>query len=451
MRRCTVIELVLCVGFICLAGFVQPAPGAQRTALVIGNSKYEAAVLLKNPGNDALDMAEALKDLGFEVISKVDARREEMDTAVQNFFRNLNSAQAGFFYYAGHGMQINGVNYLLPVDIQVSSPADVKHRAIKTDWILAKMEDSGSKVNIVVLDACRDNPFRGLRGAGDGLAPIQSVRGSFIAYATSPGSVARDGAGRNGLYTTHLLRNMKRQGLMVEEVFREVRRGVAEETNNEQIPWDSSSLMGAFYIAGKGSGGDDVELYRFQEEQGRLERERRDLQKLKPEIEKMQREAQSQKADVASISQKPLQLPIPTLTIDNEIGREGGYVAYANGVVRDTETGLEWVAGPDKNTSWMEAKFWVQGLELDGGGWRIPTELELKSLYKNGLGSRNMTPLLKTTGWWVWSGEEEIGHGEATDSFSKPFYFYGDSRWIMDPRANIDGRVFAVRHRSAGG
>jgi uncharacterized caspase-like protein len=391
----------------CLLCTIQTGQAANRTALVIGNPNYKAAAPLKNPGNDARDMAKALMDIGFEVICKVDAGREEMDAAVQDFFRNLNRAEAGFFYYAGHGMQINGINYLLPVDIRVSSPADVKHRAIKTDWILSKMEDSGSKVNIVVLDACRDNPFRGLRGAGDGLAPIQSVRGSFIAYATSPGSVARDGTGRNGLYTTHLLRNINREGLMVEEVFREVRRGVAQETNNEQIPWDSSSLMGAFYLAGTESSGDDAERRRFQEEEARIVKERQELERLRAEIEKKQRESQKPRTEVASVPQQPTDSR-PSPSTSNETDRDGVYVAYADGIVRDTSTGLEWKAGPDRDTTWEEASSWVQSL---GGDWRMPTINELDRLFMKGSADRDtIISLLKTTGWGVWSVEMTSGN-----------------------------------------
>jgi len=435
------IAAIVCL--VSLLWAIQTADAASRTALVIGNSNYKAAAPLKNPGNDARDMAEALKDIGFEVICKVDAGREEMDAAVQDFFRNLNRAQAGFFYYAGHGMQINGVNYLLPIDIHVSSAGDVKHRAIKTDWILSKMEDSGSKVNVVVLDACRDNPFRGLRGAGDGLAPIQSVRGSFIAYATSPGSVARDGTGRNGIYTSHLLKNIKRSGLTVEEVFREVRKGVAESTNNEQVPWDSSSLMGAFYMAGTGPGADEADRRRLEQEQARLERERRELERLKAEIEGKSQQVKEKKTDVASVPLKPKPGVSPIAA--PEIARDGVYVAYANGIVRDSKTGLEWVAGPDEETTFEEAKSWVQSLTIDGGGWRMPTEAEVNTLYKTGAGLRNMTPLLKTGGWIVWCTE--------TEGSSTAWYFtflYGGSRGWYGRYGSYGNRAFAVRSRSDG-
>jgi hypothetical protein len=414
MHKKLIVTLAICISSL----FVLPNQGtaASRTALVIGNSNYPSAPL-QNPVNDARDMAEILKGFGFEVLCKVNAGREQMDAAVQDFYRNLNRARVGLFYYAGHGMQIDGTNYLLPVDIQVASSADVKHRAIKMDWILAKMEDSGSKVNIVVLDACRDNPFRGLRGAGDGLAPIQSVRGSFVAYSTSPGSVARDGTGRNGIYTTHLLRNIKRPGLTVEEVFREVRKGVAEDTHFEQIPWDSSSLMGAFYIGGTGVG----------------------------DTEKKQQEIESQPIDISSPPQAPSQsgAPLPTA---NEIGRDGQYVAYANGIVWDTKTGLEWKAGPDKVTEWDEAYLWVQNLNVGGGKWRMPTLKELETLYKEGAGSRNMTPLLKTKGWNVWSFE-------TNDSGPQSFFFWKKPANVRPSELSLhylDKRAFAVRSRSDG-
>jgi hypothetical protein len=416
-----------------------PALQGQRAALVIGNAGYGAASL-KNPGNDAVDMAKALEDLGFEVISKVNAGREEMDAAVEAFHRNLNKARVGFFYYAGHGMQIDGTNYLLPVDIQIMSSADIKHRAIKLDWILGKMEDSGSKVNIVVLDACRDNPFRGLRGAGAGLAPIQSVRGSFIAYATSPGSVARDGTGRNGVYTQHLLKNIKRPGLTIEEMFREVRKGVADGTNDEQIPWDSSSLMGAFYMAGTGSVEGDAERRRHEEEQARLDRELGELKRLKAEIERKQREVPREQ-DLNKPEKTP---PAPAPYTPNEIARDGVYIAYANGIVKDTSTGLEWVAWTGRNLNWNNARSWVQNFNLDGGGWRLPTLTELEGLYRQGSGTRNMTPLLRIEYWHVWSAETK------DSSFAWGLHFRDGEKYSSRRTDSSKGGVLAVRSRGAG-
>lgn len=406
-RSC--IGTAFCVCLILLAGFASPALAAQRTALVIGNGAYKEAPL-KNPVNDATDVAKALRDLGFEVIEKVNAGREEMDSLVEEFHRNLRKAQAGLFYYAGHGMQLDGVNYLLPVNIQVTSSADIRHKAINLDWILAKMEDSGSKLNIVVLDACRDNPFRGLRGSGSGLAAIQSVRGTFVAFATSPGSVAQDGAGRNGVFTSHLLKNIKKPNLTVEEIFREVRIGVVEETNSKQIPWDSSTLMGAFYIAGRASSGSGVE---------------------KP------------RTDVASVPSTPKKVD-PGPRDANETGRDGVYIAYANGVVRDTSTGLEWVAGPDRDMTWDEARSWVESLKIDGGGWRMPRLDELEGLHKPGSGDRNMTLLLEFSGWYVWSQETRGTSNAWSFRFSK-----GERYWDSRDGSSLT-RAFAVRSRGSG-
>lgn len=410
-----------------------------RAALVIGNGRYGAASL-KNPGNDAVDMAKALEDLGFEVIVKVDAGREEMGAAIEEFHQNLKTARVGFFYYAGHGMQIDGTNYLLPVDIQIMSSADIRYRAINLDWILGKMEDSGSKVNIVVLDACRDNPFRGLRGAGSGLAPIQSVRGSFIAYATSPGSVARDGMGRNGIYTTHLLKNIKRPGLTIEEMFREVRKGVAFDTNDDQIPWDSSSLMGVFYMAGTGSVEGDAERQRYEAEQARLDRDRAELNRLKAEFERKQRETPRQEEFI--VPQKPFQPPAPYTL--HEMARDGVFIAYANGIVKDTSTGLEWIAWTGRNMNWNNARSWVQGLDLEGGGWRMPSLNELEGLYGEGRGTKNITSLLKITGWHVWSGETK------DQTFAWGFYFRSGERYSSRRTDNSKGGVLAVRSRGAG-
>jgi len=481
--------------FFCLASFLgalNQVEGTNRIALVIGNSAYKSAPL-KNPANDALDMAKALQDLGFKVICKVDADRHGMDVGVEKFYQNLNHAQLGFFYYAGHGMQVNGTNYLLPVDVQLKSSADVKYRAIKTDWILAKMEDAGSEINIVVLDACRDNPFRGLRSAGHGLAPLQAVKGSFIAYATSPGSVALDGTGRNGIYTTHLLRNIKRPGLTVEEIFREVRKGVAEETNYEQIPWDSSSLMGAFYMAGESTKEGDVEKHQFELEYARLEKELGEPKQFRDETGRkssMERlpifDEWMQDPEFAALPRStkqgvlnnyfdryiaddefralsgyeqsairnsfldahvPLESPkkcsyTRPLSNPNKIVQDGCYVVYTKGIVRDTNTGLDWKAGKDRDMTWDEARSWVQSLNLDGGGWRMPTIGELVSLYQNGKGNRNMTPLLKTTGWWVWSGETEGPSLALSLSFHT-----GSRRWGYRD-GNGDGRAFAVRSKS---
>jgi uncharacterized caspase-like protein len=213
------IGVIVCfVFFLCT---VQTADAAKRTALVIGNGAY-ASTPLKNPVNDAVDMAKALRELGFDVIEKTDASKRDMILAVDEFAKRLREAEIGVFYFAGHGMQIHGRNYLIPVKAHVTSETDVQFEAMDAGRVLGKMQDARNKLNIVILDACRDNPFkRSFRSETVGLAQMDAPKGSIIAYATAPGSVAADGRGRNGLYTKHLLKSLATAGLTVQDVFME--------------------------------------------------------------------------------------------------------------------------------------------------------------------------------------------------------------------------------------
>ena len=227
--------------------------GEARHALVIGNGAYKAAPL-KNPAKDARDMAALLGTLGFTVTLKVDAGQKEMEEAVRDFGQSLRKGGVGLFYFAGHGVQVQGSNYLVPVDAKIQSESDVRFECVDAGRVLGKMEDAGNSLNIVVLDACRNNPFsRGFRSADRGLAEMRAPTGSLIAYATAPGSVASDGTGENGIYTKHLLKNMRVSGLPITDVFMRVRMGVVAETGKKQVPWESSSLTGYFYLSGAGS------------------------------------------------------------------------------------------------------------------------------------------------------------------------------------------------------
>jgi uncharacterized caspase-like protein len=218
-----------------------------RVALIIGNGAYQFDKL-KNPVNDATDMAESLKPLGFKVILRTDATQRQMKRALREFRAELTRGGVGLFYYAGHGVQSKGRNYLVPVGADIEQESDIEDEAVDANLILSYMEEAGTRVNIVVLDACRNNPFaRGFRSANRGLAIMETVaKGTFIAYATAPGSVAGDGDGRNGLYTKHLLASLRDPDSDIERVFKRVRTNVAAETKNAQIPWDSSSLLGDF-------------------------------------------------------------------------------------------------------------------------------------------------------------------------------------------------------------
>jgi tetratricopeptide (TPR) repeat protein len=223
----------------------------RRTALVIGNAAYRADPL-RNAVNDATDIARGLRQLGFEVMELHDAGHQRMEEGVEQFTRQLGRGGVGLFYYSGHGVQVSGLNYLVPVDARITRESDIKYQSVQVDWVLDRMRDAGNELNVIVLDACRNNPYaRSGRNAQPGLAMMQAVSGSLIGYATSPGTTAEDGPGRNGTYTKHLLHFMQVPSLNAEQMFKEVRVAVAQETGKKQIPWVSTSILGDFYFAGK--------------------------------------------------------------------------------------------------------------------------------------------------------------------------------------------------------
>jgi tetratricopeptide (TPR) repeat protein len=218
----------------------------RRTALVIGNASYQDNPL-KNSINDAEAMANALKDVGFDVILLENADLKQIENAIDTFHHQLKAGGVGLFYYAGHGTQVDGENYLIPVNAKLDVAEDVRYEAIPVGKVLARMEDAANQMNIVILDACRNNPFaRKWRSSQRGLAPIQSARGALIAFATEPGGVAADGEGENGLYTSFLLKHLKTPNLDVELMFKRVREDLVQATQNKQVPWESSSLVGDF-------------------------------------------------------------------------------------------------------------------------------------------------------------------------------------------------------------
>jgi Uncharacterized protein containing caspase domain len=224
-------------------------PGQQRVALVIGNSAYENAPL-RNPVNDARAMAQTLRDLGFEVIHLENASQNVMQDAIATLGRKLARGQGvGLFYFAGHGVQSDGRNYLIPVSVGIRTEADLPRLAVDAAAVLESMEAANNSLNIVILDACRNNPFAKKFRSGaarGGLAAMQAPKGSLIAFATSPGAVASDGTGGNGVYTKNLLENLRTPGIEVEQMFKRVRSGVITDTDNRQIPWETTSLQGDF-------------------------------------------------------------------------------------------------------------------------------------------------------------------------------------------------------------
>jgi hypothetical protein len=223
---------------------------APRVALLIGNSNYRNSPLA-NPANDASDMAALLQSRGFEVDLLLDANQEQMETAIGEFGARLHqSGTIGLFYYAGHAVQIDGANYLIPLGAQLRRQKDVRYKAVDVNQVLDEMGAARNGFNMLILDACRNNPLpRSFRSAAVGLSRLDGPKGTLIAYATTPGSVAEDGAGRNGTYTKYLLQHMQTPGLPVEQVFKRVLRGVESETGGRQVPWTSSSFSGDFYFS----------------------------------------------------------------------------------------------------------------------------------------------------------------------------------------------------------
>lgn len=261
--------------------------GQVRLALLIGNSNYNRSdplPHLKNPSNDARDIAAALKENGFTKVEVVlDADHRKMQEAISKFGVDLRKAgphAVGLFYYAGHGVEHLGSNYLIPLGTKITGPSDLQYDTVNAQRVLGYMEEAGNAVNIVVLDACRDNPFPQLNNfrssahAG-GLAQMRGPKGSFIAFAAAAGQKASDGEGKNGLFTQHLLESLRTPNSNIDAVFTRVTSAVAEKTGGAQVPWKSSSLTKEFFFRKETlQNVDPAEFARLEEERKKLEQQR---------------------------------------------------------------------------------------------------------------------------------------------------------------------------------
>ncbi len=221
----------------------------KRVALIIGNGTYESSPSLRNPINDAKLMSETLQNLGFEVTMGLNLKYKDVLTALKNFSVNINKADVAVFYFAGHGLQVNGTNYLLPTDaVFENGETDVPFESINLELVLKIMEYTNSKcLNMVILDACRNNPFKTWTRGGDGLAEVKAPSGTLIAYSTSPGSLASDGDQDNGLYTSVLIKQLQ-LSQRVEDIFMNTRIEVENISNGRQSPWELSKLRGKFFL-----------------------------------------------------------------------------------------------------------------------------------------------------------------------------------------------------------
>ena len=239
------------------ASLAAPALATKRMALVIGNSAYTSQDPLKNPANDAALIGRTLKSVGFEVDQHIDLSQKKIRRAILNFTRKVEAAgkdTIAVFYYAGHGIQVKGENYLIPVDADIKGEGDVAIESVALSRVLQSMELTGAGVNIIILDACRNNPFIKKRGGGRGLARVDTPTGSIIAYSTKPGATAADGDGINSPYSLALAEMIKKPGMPVEKAFKLVRIKVLEMTNNAQVPWEDTSLLQDVSFAPASSG-----------------------------------------------------------------------------------------------------------------------------------------------------------------------------------------------------
>ncbi len=245
---------------IALFGLVVLSPGTsfaqnpqEKYALVIGVKTYQFVQPLQNSLNDAKDLSGLLKKKGFQVIELYDPKtKRDMQDAVRKYFGLLQGKDnvAGMVFYSGHGMQVDGINYLIPTTANPQIKADLEDQCLSMEYVMKAIEEAGNGLNIFVLDACRNNPFRSFsRSAEKGLSMVNAPRGSYIVYATKPGSVASDGTGRNGLFTSKLLKHIDEEGLKFEEVFKRVAADVANESGDAQRPWISSDYTGDFYFS----------------------------------------------------------------------------------------------------------------------------------------------------------------------------------------------------------
>jgi len=369
----------------------------RRTALVIGNSSYSSGPL-KNPVNDATAMAAQLQKLGFTVTLKRNADLRRMEDALTDFGNSLKRGGVGLFFYAGHGLQVGGTNYLVPVGARINRESDIKYETLDVGKVLDEMATANNGLNIVILDACRDNPYsRSFRNTSRGLAIVSNAPvGTFISYSTSPGNVAGDGDGRNSPYTEALLRYMKEPGLTIEQVFKGVRARLGKETGDRQIPWELSSLQGEFYFNQgnmvKKEGKDSATLIKDELKEGAADDLETEQQKIAAQRDKLKQERElfEQRKALAEeqrkLDEEKKQLAMaqrPSVSAVKEIIRDGRFIAYDNGTVLDTKTNLMWAAKDNgKRINWKDAKAYCESYRVGGyTDWRMPTQDELAGLY----------------------------------------------------------------------
>jgi uncharacterized caspase-like protein len=304
-----------------------PALAAKRVALIIGNSAYTHAPALPNPVNDATDIAKELQDLDFAVSLGVNTTKADTDKILREFADALDGADVAIFFYAGHGLQVAGQNYLVPVDAKLAKERDLEFEAVRLDFVLKQMElGREDKTNIVFLDACRDNPLSrslartmGTRSVsiGKGLAQVDAGVGTFISYSTQPGNVALDGSGKNSPFTEALVKRITEPGKNLTSVMIDVRKDVIAATKGQQVPWDHSSLTGDFFFDPNAKPADTSALQgRVKELESQIDTRARSasqaaLTQLRQRIKQMEGETQRDWQKVHALSRKKMEISEP--------------------------------------------------------------------------------------------------------------------------------------------
>lgn len=266
----------------------------KRVALVIGNANYVRVPKLDNAVHDARDICKALRELAFETLCFEDlTTRRDMKNAISSFVDQLSKGAIGLFYYAGHGLQIKGENYVIPVGATINVEADVEDETLGLNYVMQRLDEARNSFNLIILDACRNNPLKKSRIGGEGgLAQMDAPAGTMIIYATGPGKVAVDGdsSSRNGLFTAQLLKNMSRPGVPVEEMFKAVVKGVQEDSKKlagiAQTPWMNSNFSDAFCFAGCEDSQSVKDIAKLKTEREILEKKAKSLEAVNLEREK---------------------------------------------------------------------------------------------------------------------------------------------------------------------
>ena len=383
-------DFLLTLLILVLANTVLAQSMTSRFALVIGNSSYSHMPKLKNPVNDARDLADALKNLGFSVTLLVDVNRKAMNQAIVAFREVLSEDRQseGVFFFAGHGIQLKGINYLIPLGADIKADVDLEDEAVSVSKILSSLEEAHDRVNLVILDACRDNPLpTSVRNATRGLAVVGAAPAdTIILYSTAAGQTAFDGLGRNSPFAKAVLSHLADAGDITMTI-KQIIADVKGSTGGQQTPYLYSDLTIDFALNSLGYS--------------------------------------NPAASTISVS---------------AFSEEASSLQNTPGIVFDPTTNLDWLAGPDRDMSWEESLSWINNISLGTDAWRMPTLYELRTIFEKGTGIHNIKFSLINSGHYIWASD--------TKDSSSAWYFdfdNGSSYWAFRSHS-YDNRVLAVKN-----